>query len=133
VGVVLTVPPFPYRYGYAELSRGLPVSLDPTLSAAERDQLYFVEVERAATGQLITSGSCGNLGVATGIGATVEAAQRAAYALAGRVYVPNLRYRTDIGTAFREHGRAQLCEWGYLAPTRARARARAKALGDAGR
>jgi phosphoribosylamine--glycine ligase len=116
VGVVLTVPPFPYRYGYAELSRGLPVSLDPTLSPDERAQLHFVEVARADSGQLITSGLSGNLGVATGIGASVEDAQRAAYALAGRVYVPNLRYRTDIGTAFREHGHAQLCEWGYLTP-----------------
>jgi phosphoribosylamine--glycine ligase len=52
--------------------------------------------------------------VATGAGESVREAQRQAYALARKVYVPNLRYRIDIGDAFRDAGQAQLRSWGYL-------------------
>jgi phosphoribosylamine--glycine ligase len=114
VGVVLTVPPFPYRYGYAEISRGLPILLDPTLSDSERDRLHFGEVAHSGSGQLVTSGVTGYLMVATGTGATVEAAQQRAYALSARVFVPNLRYRNDIGDEFRERGHARLRRLGYL-------------------
>lgn len=114
VGVVLTVPPFPYRYGYAQISRGLPVTLDPSLSDDERRRLHLVEVATDAHGQLVTSGITGYVGVATGIGPTVEAAQQQAYALARKVYVPNLRYRTDIGQDFLRRGRRELQRLGYL-------------------
>jgi phosphoribosylamine--glycine ligase len=114
VGVVLTVPPFPYRYGYAEISRGLPIVIDPELSDEARARLHLGEVARDALGQLVTSGITGYVLVATGRGASVADAQAEAYALARRVYVPNLRYRNDIGQAFREHGQARLRELGHL-------------------
>jgi phosphoribosylamine---glycine ligase len=113
-GVVLTVPPFPYRYGYSELSRGLPVSWDPALQPEELERLHFSEVARDLNGKLVTSGITGYLGVATGTGATVAQAQQQAYDLARRVYVPNLRYRVDIGDAFRDRGQALLRKLGYL-------------------
>lgn len=118
IGIVLTVPPFPYRYGYRELSRGLPIALDPSLSSEDLDQLHWSEVARDSTGRFVTSGITGYIGVATGVGATIERAQSKAYALARRVYVPNLRYRIDIGDAFRDRGRALLEAWGYLNSTR---------------
>jgi phosphoribosylamine--glycine ligase len=114
-GVVLTVPPFPYRYGYRELSRGLPISWDPELRADELDRIHFSEVAHDASGQLVTSGVTGYLGVATGVGETIAAAQHSAYALARRVYVPNLRYRIDIGDAFRDSGQQLLRRLGYRA------------------
>jgi phosphoribosylamine--glycine ligase len=114
IGVVLTVPPFPYRYGYREISRGLPVLLDPTLQEHEHRQLHFAEVARDATGQLVTSGIAGCVAVATGTGSTVQAAQHEAYALARRVFVPNLRYRMDIGATFLATGRRELQRLGYL-------------------
>jgi phosphoribosylamine--glycine ligase len=113
VGVVLTVPPFPYRYGYAEISKGLPILLHPQLSATERDRLHFGEVA-SVDGQLVASGIVGYLMVANGVGASVRDAQREAYALAQKVFVPNLRYRTDIGDAFIESGHATLRRLGYL-------------------
>jgi phosphoribosylamine---glycine ligase len=113
VGVVLTVPPFPYRYGYAEVSKGLPILLDPMLSERERERLYFGEVARAGD-QLVASGTTGYLMVATGTGSDAEDAGREAYALAGRVYVPNLRYRNDIGASFVSRDRATLQRLGYL-------------------
>jgi phosphoribosylamine--glycine ligase len=113
VGVVLTVPPFPYRHGYAELSRGLPIAFDPTIRSQYKDQLHFGEVA-LVDGQLVASGSIGYLMVATGAGATVEAAQQSAYDAARMVAVPNLRYRKDIGASFLAHGRTRLRALGFL-------------------
>jgi phosphoribosylamine--glycine ligase len=115
VGVVLTVPPFPYRYGYAEVSKGLPIHFDPALTARERARLYLGEVALAGE-QLVASGTIGYLMVATGVGLAVEDAQREAYTLARRVYVPNLRYRTDIGDRWLSEDRLTLQRLGYLPP-----------------
>lgn len=113
LGVVLSVPPYPYRYGYAETSRGLPITFARTLDAEARKGLHYGEVE-LVEGQLVTSGVIGYTLVATGVGPSVELAQQRAYALARQVYVPNLRYRNDIGAAFLASGRARLQALGYL-------------------
>ncbi len=96
VGVVLTVPPFPYRTDYASLGKGAPVLFRGLLSPAETDHIHFWEVAKA-NGQLITAGILGQVMVVTGIGVEVATARSAAYCLAARVVVPNLRYRDDIG------------------------------------
>ena len=114
VGVVLTVPPFPYRYGYEHISRGLPITLDPTLRPHELEHLHFAEVALNADRQLVTSGVAGYIAVATGAGDSVLEAQEAAYALVQRVSVPNLRFRNDIGSAFRTRHHAVLRRLGYL-------------------
>jgi phosphoribosylamine--glycine ligase len=113
VGVVLTVPPFPYRYGYAEIAKGLPILIPETLSPSERARLHFSEVALAGD-RLVTSGTVGYVMVANGVGASVEAAQREAYALAGKIVLPNVRYRTDIGDRFVRQDRAFLQRLGYL-------------------
>jgi phosphoribosylamine--glycine ligase len=113
VGVVLTVPPFPYRYGYAEISKGMPILFHTELTDAELGRLSMAEVAMRG-GQLVTSGSIGYLMVATGTGLSVREAQAEAYGLARRVIVPNLRYRTDIGDAFVSTGQATLRALGYL-------------------
>lgn len=95
-GVVLTVPPFPYRQGYAEMSHGLRIQIDAALGSDERARLALAEVA-LEDGELVTAGACGYLGVATGVAGDVAAANAAALALARRVWVPNLRYRNDIG------------------------------------
>ena len=114
VAVVLTVPPFPYPDGYARLSRGMPIGfrgdLDPRI---RRTHLHPCEVKRAGD-VLLTAGTIGYLMVATGVGADVAAARRAAYATAEEVVVPNLRYRTDIGDRFLREERARLVGLGWL-------------------
>ncbi|MDB5929652.1 MAG: phosphoribosylglycinamide synthetase [Polaromonas sp.] len=112
-GVVLTVPPFPYSHGYAELSKGEPICFHPGMTAADHAALYFAEVARLG-GHLVTSGSCGYVGVATGTGASVQAASDAAYRLARKVVVPNLRYRLDIGERVWQHDLARLAALGWL-------------------
>jgi phosphoribosylamine--glycine ligase len=113
VGVVLTVPPFPYSADYNRLSRGAPIVLDATLTPAERARLHYAEVAMQE-GQLVTSGTVGYVAVATGVGGTVPLAQRAAYDLARRVHVPNVRYRTDIGDRFVREDEATLQALGWL-------------------
>ena len=113
VGVVLTVPPFPYADGYERLSKGAPITFRPELTAAERNQLHFAEVAECG-GRLVTSGSVGYVMVVTGRGASAEAARRAAYEVAGRVVIPNVRYRRDIGERFVLRDRAELERLGWL-------------------
>jgi phosphoribosylamine--glycine ligase len=110
VGVVLTVPPFPYRYGYAETSLGQLI-MHPKAVAAD---LHYAEVGLDERGELVAAGGIGYLMVATGRGSTVEAARASAYAVAGQVVTPNLRYRNDIGSRFIARDRALLEAWGQL-------------------
>jgi phosphoribosylamine--glycine ligase len=113
VGVVLTVPPFPYPYQYDQLSKGAPIAFARGMTDEERARLHFAEVA-LRDGRLVTSGSVGYVMVATGAGATVPDAQRAAYDLARKVQVPNVRYRTDIGDRFVARERAEMVRLGWL-------------------
>jgi phosphoribosylamine--glycine ligase len=112
-GVVLTVPPFPYRQGYAELSKGEPICFQPGTSEQDRAALHFAEVAQIGR-HLVTSGATGYIGVATGIGSTVPAASEEAYRIARKVVVPNLRYRSDIGERVARHDWEKLRTLGWL-------------------
>jgi phosphoribosylamine--glycine ligase len=117
VGVVLTVPPFPYSFGYDRLSKGAPITFDRRLGAAGRDGLHLGEVALADVGgkrRLVTAGSVGYVMVATGAGPTAEEARRVAYRRARRVSIPNVRYRTDIAEKFIARDRATLERLGWL-------------------
>jgi phosphoribosylamine--glycine ligase len=113
VGVVLTVPPFPYEANYASLSKGMPIYLNPHMTVEHRDAVHFGEVA-LSEGQLVTSGSIGYLAVVTGVGADVRTAQEEAYVVARQVFAPNIRYRTDIGEKLLRHDLNQLKHWGWL-------------------
>jgi phosphoribosylamine--glycine ligase len=111
VGIVLTVPPFPRRAGYAELSKGLPIFFRTEPGAADRRHIHLNEVA-LRDGRLVASGQVGALMTVTGRGETVEAAREAAYARAANVVVPRLRYRTDIGARFLARDRAAMAGLG---------------------
>jgi phosphoribosylamine--glycine ligase len=112
VGVVVTVPPFPHEAGYAELSKGMPVFFHPGLTDADRENLHFGELALSG-GRLVTSGSLGYILVATGIGASIEAAREPAYSRARKVFVPNKRYRNDIGDRLAREDLDRLRRLGY--------------------
>ncbi|MDO9360583.1 MAG: phosphoribosylamine--glycine ligase [Polaromonas sp.] len=112
-GVVLTVPPFPYRQGYEELSKGEPICFRPGMTPADREAIHFAEVARLGQ-QLVTSGASGYIGVATGTGASVQQARDEAYRVARQVVIPNLRYRTDIGERVITHDWNALAQLGWL-------------------
>jgi phosphoribosylamine--glycine ligase len=112
-GVVLTVPPFPYRYGYESLSKGMPVTIDESATDEQRQALHFAEVATVGD-QLVMSGMIGYVGVATGVGASVEIARDNAYAVARTVVVPNLRYRDDVGDRVIHGDLVRLRSLGYV-------------------
>ena len=111
-GVVLTVPPFPYPHGYDQLGKGAPICLRDSLTPRDRAQLSFAEVA-LVSGQMVTSGRTGYIGVATGVGDTVPEANAQALRIAHGVVVPNLRYRRDIGERVERNDLARLQSLGW--------------------
>jgi phosphoribosylamine--glycine ligase len=79
---------------------GLPVLFDGALTDEDRADLHYGEVGLDG-GELVTSGLYGWTMVVTGVAPTIEGANDKACALAERVFVPNLRYRRDIGERLR--------------------------------
>ncbi|MGI9078595.1 MAG: phosphoribosylglycinamide synthetase C domain-containing protein [Gemmatimonadaceae bacterium] len=116
LGVVLTVPPFPYSYGYANLSKGIPISFSADMTDEDRQGLHHSEVAMEA-GRLVTAGTIGYVTVVTGRGERAELARARAYSLAKKVSIPNVRYRTDIGERFIREDRDRLIQWGWLEPS----------------
>jgi phosphoribosylamine--glycine ligase len=113
VGVVLTVPPFPYSDGYQDLGKGMPICFRDSLSNSDRDALHYGEVA-TANGQLVTAGMIGYIMVVTGLGGSVETAREEAYARVKKVVIPNCRYRDDIGVRFIDEDRARMRKLGLL-------------------
>ena len=96
VGIVLTTPPFPYTRKQVAEPVGLPVILTRSRSVGDLFNMHYGEVGLEGE-QLVTSGLYGWTMVVTGTGPDIAVARSAAYDLAGRVFVPGLRYRLDIG------------------------------------
>jgi len=113
VGVVLTVPPFPYQQATVP-ARGQRLLFRSPLSDEEASRLHLGEMMAGPDGSLQTSGPCGYALVVTGSGRTVEAAQAAVLSLTRKLHLPNLRYRSDIGDRFLERDRALLERLGWL-------------------
>lgn len=113
VGVVITVPPFPYEYGYAELSKGEPIRFRTAPDPDERMHFHYGEVALSGAGP-VTSGSIGYIMVVTGTGADIAAAQEAAYRRVRNVVVRNMRYRNDIGDRLKRSDLSTLRALGYL-------------------
>ena len=113
VGVVLTVPSFPYSRGYADLGKGMPICFRETLTSADRDSLHYGEVA-LQNGQLVTSGTVGYIMVVTGLGESVEQARRDAYGRVDKIVIPNCRYRNDIGMRLIEKDYATMQQLGWL-------------------
>lgn len=112
VGVVITVPPFPYPDGYERLSKGAPIIVLDR-QADDDDHLHLAEVA-SREGALVCAGQIGYPLVVTGTGRDAQSARDAAYARVQRVIIPDMRYRHDIGEAFIARDRQTLCAWGYL-------------------
>jgi phosphoribosylamine--glycine ligase len=96
VGIVLTTRPFPYTRMSVPEPIGLPILFDGELTARDHANLHFGEVGLDGA-QLVTAGHHGWTMVVTGTGPTIAEAQAAAYRLARRVVIPDVRYRNDIG------------------------------------
>ena len=112
LGVVITVPPFPYPDGYERLSKGLPIVIQH--QRAEDEEHFHLAEAALKAGDLVCAGQIGYPMVVTGTGTDAETAKRAAYARVERVIIPDMRYRNDIGDLFISRDRQLLRDWGYL-------------------
>jgi len=113
VGVVVTVPPFPYPDGYGELGKGMPVCFREGISAEDLDAIHFAEVAMQ-NGQMVTAGLVGYALVVTGSGSSIESARARAYDITRKVVIPNARYRDDIGERLIRSDHARLVKLGWL-------------------
>jgi phosphoribosylamine--glycine ligase len=113
VGIVLTTPPFPYTREDVAEAVGLPVIFTGSDGPDDDANRHYGEVglDRA---QLVTSGKYGWTMVVTGAGETIPEAQRKAYGLADRVFIPNLRFRRDIGDTLAARNLARVEALGLL-------------------
>jgi phosphoribosylamine--glycine ligase len=112
VGIVLTVPPFPYPDGYGRLSKGAPITFYP-LDDDDRASLHYGEVAEVE-GELVTAGQIGYVMVVTGRADSVDEARRLALARARKVVIPNMRYRTDIGERLVREDLGRLARLGWV-------------------
>jgi phosphoribosylamine--glycine ligase len=116
VGVVLTIPPFPYPRPQVQEPVGLPVFFEGELTPEDRQNLHYCEVG-LEDGELVTSGIYGWAMVATGVGESISIAQQRANRLADRVLIPNVRYRRDIGDRLAAKDFARVEKLGLFDPT----------------
>jgi phosphoribosylamine--glycine ligase len=116
VGIVLTLPPFPYPRPQVEEPVGLPVLFDGELTETDRTNLHYCELG-LEHGELVTSGIYGWAMVVTGVGDSIASAQQRANSLADRVLIPNVRYRRDIGDRLMAGDYARVEKLGLLDAT----------------
>jgi phosphoribosylamine---glycine ligase len=112
-GVVLTTPPFPYSRPDVQLPVGMPILFDNNISEEERRHIHYGEVG-LENGRLVTSGAYGWTMVVTGVGPSVLTARDRANQLAGRIHIPNVRYRRDIGERLHASDWARIERLGLL-------------------
>jgi phosphoribosylamine--glycine ligase len=113
VGVVMTVPPFPYSDGYERLGKNTPINFTDEMTEQDHDAIHFGEVAMHE-GQLVTAGMIGYIAVVTGRGSTVQAARDSAYRIVKKIVIPNVRYRNDIGDRVMSWGLHELERLGWL-------------------
>ncbi|MDP2691139.1 MAG: phosphoribosylglycinamide synthetase C domain-containing protein [bacterium] len=110
VGVLLVVPPFPYKD-------------NKTLNSFSKDAVVVFEKKnyegihpqdlRSYKGEWLITGSSGIALLVTGTGTTMREAQKQAYGRIQHILIPNMYYRTDIGNRWYDEG-DKLHSWGYI-------------------
>ncbi|MGH7150467.1 MAG: phosphoribosylglycinamide synthetase C domain-containing protein, partial [Planctomycetota bacterium] len=110
VGVVIAVPPFPFtdREAYERYSGDAPIIFRRPITSG----VHIGDV-KAVNGEWLLASPSGYALVVTGSGPTMEDARREAYSRVRNVLIPNMFYRTDIGSRWTRDGDL-LYGWGYL-------------------
>ncbi len=118
-GIVVTVavPPFPF-FSYdlpskEHSSEGASIFFKEDLSPEEMERIFFQQV-RFDGKEYRISGVTGEVLYVTGVGKTVRAARKNAYALIDKLVIAKMFYRTDIGEKFLKNDRKMLSDLGWL-------------------
>ena len=117
IGVVLAQPRYPYNASPPDMVEGNPVEIPEAVRAdihpvaMMRGRGPMMRDGRVVEGEIYqTSGEY--VAVATGLGKTVEAAQKRVYRTVKAVHFPSMMYRTDVGDKVKENI-AALHRFGY--------------------
>jgi phosphoribosylamine--glycine ligase len=110
VGVVLGVPPFPFRDPDA-FKR---YSEDATIifKKPNLDGIHLGDV-KLVDGNFVLAGSSGYALIIVGTGTTMEEGRKMAYNKISNITIPNMFYRTDIGERWFTDS-DKLFAWGYI-------------------
>ncbi|MDV3293481.1 MAG: hypothetical protein LYZ70_04345 [Nitrososphaerales archaeon] len=110
VGVVVTIPPWPFEdeKAFRKYSEGASI----LFRRQSREGLHIGEV-KLEEGDWHIAGRSGYALVVTGSGATMADAIKEAYQNVRNVMIPNMFYRSDIGQRWT-HDSDMLLSWGYL-------------------
>ena len=115
---LMAVPPFPYQAVNNKYNpQGLKVSFCEKLNEDDWKHIHFSEVSRLngkGKTEHIISGKSGYVMCVTGVGKTVQKARERAYSLIGKIVIPKMFFRNDIGLKFIERDRELLRKWGYV-------------------
>lgn len=119
VCVVIATPPWPYTspevyhaYGANSLAIVGGARVDEANGVSLPAGVYPGEM-RLADGEFYTAGCTGFTTIVAGHAETIEEARAGAYNTAGRISIPNMMYRTDIGANWHAD-MARLREWCWL-------------------
>lgn len=110
IGVVIAVPPFPFKDpdAFRKYSEDATILFKkPNYEGVHLGDVKLVE------GDWRLAGNSGYALVVTGWGSTMEEARRMAYNRVRNIMTPNMFYRTDIGVRWY-HDSDRLQTWGYL-------------------
>lgn len=110
IGIVVAMPPFPFDdyTTFRKHSEGASV----LFKKPNFDGVHLGEVKLVDDSWLVAGGS-GYVVIVTGSGSTMEDAIKQAYNRVDNVMVPNMYYRTDIGSRWARDSDV-LHAWGYL-------------------
>ena len=111
VGVVVTVPPYPFDdpKAFRKYSEDALVLWRREMT----EGIHPCDVRRTETGDWLLTGSSGYALVVTGTASTMVDARREAYNRVKNILIPNMFYRTDIGERWARDGDL-LQSWEYL-------------------
>ncbi len=110
VGVVVAVPPFPFKDpdAFRKYSEDATIIFKkPNYEGVHLCNVKLVE------GDWRLAGQSGYVLITTGSGSTMDEARQQAYNRIKNIIIPNMFYRTDIGERWHQDG-DRLQTWGYL-------------------
>lgn len=118
IALTLALPPFPYEGVIAKefSSEGFKLFFSEKLTEEEEKNIHFegILLDRSKAEEYCVSHSIGYTMFVTGYGADVESARKQVYALAKKVIIPKIFYRTDIGASFINSDQDKLKAWGWI-------------------
>lgn len=110
VGVVVAVPPFPFhdKETFEKYSGDAPI----IFKKQNKEGIHPADI-KIKENEWVLAGSGGYALIVSGAGNTMEAARKEAYGRIKNIMIPNMFYRTDIGSRWSKESDL-LHTWGYL-------------------